>query len=387
MPTKLIGKIHDATFRYIHSKNLIYNTCWEDPKCDRALLDIDSKSKIVMITSAGCNALDYLLDDPQEINSIDVNPIQNALLNLKLALFEASNYEELFQFFGEGHHKNAQKIYTEMLRPHLLDFAQTFWDRKIDYFNGKGLKKTFYFQGTSGIFAWFIHHYIKIQPSLKKNVEQLLWSNDLDEQRSNYNDVESKLLNPFVCWITNQKFVFALLGIPRAQRDLITQKYAGGISAYIMDCLRKVFYNLPIHENYFWRVYITGKYEKDCCPNYLKEENFESLKSRVSNIHLHNTTISRFLVSNPQKYSHYVLLDHQDWLAEHDVPALEEEWDLILQNSRSGSKILLRSAASTIDFFPDIVQRNVRFDKEKTAQWHSQDRVGTYNSVYLATVK
>ena len=48
-----------------------------------------------MITSAGCNALDYLLDSPREIQAVDVNFRQNALLELKLALFARRNFDDL----------------------------------------------------------------------------------------------------------------------------------------------------------------------------------------------------------------------------------------------------------------------------------------------------
>ena len=56
------NKIHESVFKRVHGNNLVYNTCWEDPCCDRQLLELDAKSRVVMITSAGCNALDYALD-------------------------------------------------------------------------------------------------------------------------------------------------------------------------------------------------------------------------------------------------------------------------------------------------------------------------------------
>ncbi|MFP4054703.1 MAG: DUF3419 family protein, partial [Phycisphaerae bacterium] len=57
---RLLRKTHDAFFRHVHGGRLIYNTSWEDPRIDRELLELDGDSKVVMITSAGCNALDYL---------------------------------------------------------------------------------------------------------------------------------------------------------------------------------------------------------------------------------------------------------------------------------------------------------------------------------------
>ena len=93
---KEINNIRDWVFRQVHTKNLVYNTCWEDPRCDRELLELDKDSEMVKITSAGCNALAYLLDDPAAVNCIDMNPRHNSLLLLKLATFQDASYDVLF---------------------------------------------------------------------------------------------------------------------------------------------------------------------------------------------------------------------------------------------------------------------------------------------------
>ncbi|HCP39587.1 MAG TPA: DUF3419 domain-containing protein, partial [Verrucomicrobiales bacterium] len=66
-------------FRGIHGSQLVYNTCWEDPRMDRRWMKLDASSRVLMITSAGCNALDYLLDDPKKVVCVDLNYRQNAL--------------------------------------------------------------------------------------------------------------------------------------------------------------------------------------------------------------------------------------------------------------------------------------------------------------------
>ena len=88
MTVARLDRVQDWIFRQVHHRNLVYNTCWEDPRCDRKLLELGPGSRVVMITSAGCNALEYLLDGPERIHCVDVNPRQNALLHLKQALFE-----------------------------------------------------------------------------------------------------------------------------------------------------------------------------------------------------------------------------------------------------------------------------------------------------------
>ncbi len=384
---KEVNRFRDWIFKKVHTNNLVYNTCWEDPRCDRQLLDFDQNSEIVMITSAGCNALDYLMDSPKRIHCIDMNPRQNALLQLKLKTFEQTDHDQLFQLFGTGVDKHIKKVYEKNLRPALPDFAQEYWDQNLNFFNGKGPRKSFYHFGTSGTFAWLATKYLKSQKELYRSIKKLFESKDIEEQRQWYFKIEESLMNKIVEWLLNRHITMCLLGVPRSQQELFVEKYDRGALGFIQECLRNVFTNLPIQENYFWKVYFDGYYSKECCPNYLKEENFEAFRSQTHKIQTHNNTISGFLKANPGQYSHFILLDHQDWLASNDVPALREEWELILQNSRPGTRILLRSAASEVDFFPDFVLDALEFEQEETARTHKLDRVGTYASVYMGIVK
>ncbi|MDX2301606.1 MAG: BtaA family protein [Microscillaceae bacterium] len=377
-----INKVRDNIFKNIHGNNLIYNTCWEDPRCDREMLKFDSESRVVMITSAGCNALDYLLDNPQVIHSIDMNPRQNALLELKRVVIKHTTYEDLWKLFGEGYHKGAVRLYAEKIKYQLSPSAQKFWDRNIIHFT----KKSFYFYGTSGTFAWLFNKYFRTRPKLRKLINQLLEAKSLEEQQEIYQKIEPKMINRLTRWFMNRHFTMSLLGVPRAQRQLIVDEYPGGLFTFITDALKHVFTELPIHDNYFWRLYLTGKYSTLCCPDYLRKENYEILKSRVDQIVQHTCTISDFLEKNPSQYTHYILLDHQDWLAAHNVPALNQEWELILQNSRPGTQFLMRSAAMRIEFLPEFALNQIEFEQELSTVLHQKDRVGTYGSVYHGTL-
>jgi hypothetical protein len=146
---------HDLLFKTIHQRYLIYNMCWEDPRIDRQLLGLDRDSKVVVLTSAGCNALDYLLDGPAEIHAVDVNPRQNALLQLKLALIERGDFGDLEQMFRQGAHPRFRELY-QAVRPRLPPYAAAFWDKKISYFDPPTRKRSFYYRGTCGAVAWLV---------------------------------------------------------------------------------------------------------------------------------------------------------------------------------------------------------------------------------------
>lgn len=383
MKSNLRNTVSNTVFKNIHTRNLIYNTCWEDPRCDRELLNIKQDSRLVMITSAGCNALDYALDNPSEIHCVDMNPRQNALLELKKAAFNSGSHQDLFQLFGEGAHDNVLTYYQEALRPFLPDYAQQYWDKKAYYFIGKGIRNSFYWHSTSGVFAWSFSKYLKFQKKNYQLATRLFEAQTIEEQQNLYFELEKKVLNNFVKWILQRTIVMSLLGVPKSQQDLITE----GEGNFVQKCLRQVFTQLPIHDNYFWQLYFNGKYSPHCCPNYLKPQFFDVLRQQSVKIKTHNNTLSGFLHQNPGNYSHYVLLDHQDWLAANNRTALDAEWKDILNNSQSGTRILMRSAAYEVNFFPNFVKEKVVFESEKTQVAHKKDRVGTYGSVYLGIVK
>lgn len=381
----IFQNLQDRFFDSIVSNRLVYNSCWEDPRIDRELLQIDRDSSVVMLTSAGCNALDYLLDKPRAIHCVDANPAQNALLEFKKVLFTEGDYETLWKYFGRGYDTDASLHYHRNLRPELSTSARRFWDRRHNCFTPTAAQPTFYFGGTSGKIALMFYNRIK-RKGLYGSVLNLLDSRNLSEQRYYFKEIDPQLWSPFLKWLSHRNATLAMLGVPATQREMIDRDFEGGIFGFIRDSIRTVFTELPLRDNYFWRVYMTGSYTPRCCPNYLKESNFGKIAAKIDRIHLHNSYLSTFLEKNPGNYSHYVLLDHQDWMAHTYPEMLAEEWKLILKNSRPGSRILFRSAAADNDFLPDFVHERLTFEATKTERLHRHDRVGTYASTHLGIV-
>lgn len=382
---KVVHGAHDLIFKTVHSRSLIYNASWEDPRIDRQLMGLDADSRVVMLTSAGCNALDYLLDSPAEIHAVDVNPRQNAVLELKLALIERGDFDDLFAMFGKGSHEAFEDVYTDV-KPVLNPLTSKFWDSKIVYFDNNSKKQSFYYYGTSGLFAWLLSRYLLKNRRLRNELLNLLDAQSLEDQKVIYERIEPLMWGRFISWLVRQPLTLTMVGVPRPQIRLINEQYPGGVQGFLSDKIKHVATDVLIQDNYFWRVYLTGSYTATCCPNYLKRDNFDLLRANAKRVHVHNATMSNFLRDNPGQYSHFVLLDHQDWLAQHDPEGLEEEWQLILKNSRPGSKILMRSAATEINFLPEQIKSSLRFFPELTESLHQQDRVGTYGSLHFAEV-
>ncbi|MBI1185130.1 DUF3419 family protein [bacterium] len=378
---QVLNKVKDGLFSRIHGNNLIYNACWEDPRCDHKILDINVSSKVVVITSAGCNALDYALKAPQGVYCVDVNPRQNATLELKIALAKYTDYDTLFAFFGKGFHPQAAEVITS-LKPHLSDFAYRFWQEKIKYFSNP--QRSFYYYGTSGVFAWLFRQYL-ISQKIHDKAVAMIEATTIEEQAKLYAEIEPVIFSGFIKWMMNRHITMSMLGVPRPQRQLLIDGYEGGITGFLRDAFHHVFAEMPLNDNYFWRAYLTGSYTENCCPEYLKRDNFALLQSVADKVHLNTCTLADFLRENPDKYSDFVLLDHQDWLAAHNEEALKEEWRLIAENSTPDAKTIMRSAALQIDFLPTESTDYFAFTNQ--IELHRECRVGTYCSTYTGAKK
>ena len=120
----LIDHLDQKVFDAIYSRSLVYNTCWEDPAVDRQALQLTPNDTILVITSAGCNTLDYALQAPRRIHAVDANPRQTALLELKIAGIRGLDFDDFFLLFGHGRHARFRDLYGDVLRRDLSSFAQ-----------------------------------------------------------------------------------------------------------------------------------------------------------------------------------------------------------------------------------------------------------------------
>ncbi len=388
-------KFSSRLFSAVHNHNLIYNTCWEDPALDRVALDLGPTDRVLVIASAGCNALDYLLAEAGEVNAVDVNPIQISLLELKRAGILGLDHGSFFALFGDGQTPHAREMYQDAMRHHLTPTAQAYWDKNIKFFRGKGWRKSFYYRGTSGLLAKIAITNAKLMHRLRDPIQRLLEAKSIDEQREVYaKHIEPRIWTPWLKWFLSRSFTLTLLGVPWPQRDQITTQYPGGVIKFIRDSFEAVLCTLPFRDNYFWRVYFQGFYTPECCPEYLRAENFDLLRSRLPGLKLHTSKVTDFLRSTPAGLTKFVLLDHMDWMSCVDPQALIEEWEALLASAAPNARAIYRSAGLKVDYLDHLRVRHrgrevelgslLRYHPALAAELHARDRVHTYGSFAIA---
>lgn len=390
----LAERISMKVFTSVHGNNLVYNTCWEDPRLDKKVLNLTPDDNVFVITSAGCNALSYAIGGAKHVYCADMNYRQNATLELKIAGIKELDYEDFFKLFGEGHFPGVKQIYREKLRRHVCEQSQKYWDQYITKFFDNP-HKTFYFCGTSGFLAKWINTYVNMR-GMRKELNALINAQTLEEQKEIWSKVRNKFWSPLMRFIVNLDTTMSMVGVPKDQRKQIEKTY-GKLVPFVQECLDTIFGVLPIKDNYFWRVYTTGCYTKECCPEYLSREGFEILKAgAVDNVTAYTCTAEQFLRKNPDiKISKFILLDHMDWLSDNFYDALVSEWDAILQTAAPNARVLWRSGGLDTSTYLNNVPIKLNGQEKKLGdildyhldeakELHKLCRVHTYGSFYIA---
>ena len=377
----------------------VYNQIWEDPRVDLQALVLDSDSRVLTISSGGCNVLNYLLANPRSITAVDLNRHHIHLLDLKLAaLKHLPGHANFFTFFGAGRGPTTGSDYLRYIAPHLDRDAREFWESntltgsllygdRIGFFRDAGL----YDHSRNGYFLRFFHW---LSRRLGCDIEKILEARTPEEQAASYQKHIAPFFDSFVIQSIGKLPVTLFgLGIPPQQYDELRRDLADGrnvIDIY-RERVRRLACDFPIQENYFaWQAF-ARRYDTEnrrALPEYLKEENYARLKSGAESVTTKVGSATDEIRDQPAGcFNRFVFLDAQDWM---DRDALIDLWSAIVEKADAHSRIIFRTAGASSrvesDLPPELSSRFV-YEKELSQNLFKQDRSSIYGGFHLYVLK
>ena len=216
----------------------VYNQIWEDPRVDLQALKLDENSRVLTISSGGCNALNYLLENPESVMAVDLNRHHIYLLNLKIAALKfLPSYEDFFAFFGFGKSNQTIENYQKFIAPNLDEETRKFWEsssligkithgKRINFFKKGGL----YEHSRNGYFLRFFHKFSHI---LGCRPEEILKAKSPEEQAELYEKYIAPFFDSFfVKTISKMPVTLFGLGIPPQQYDELKKDLSRGRKHY-----------------------------------------------------------------------------------------------------------------------------------------------------------
>ncbi|EGN99748.1 hypothetical protein SERLA73DRAFT_121865 [Serpula lacrymans var. lacrymans S7.3] len=326
-------------------RTFIYSFTWEDPVVDLKHLDLSTDDSMLVITSAGDNALHYAIAaQPKRIHCVDMNPCQGHLLELKLASIQSLEYKDFFDMFGSGCHPQFRGLLDSKISPFLSSAAYQFW-----HINDNAFSSAFYLNGYSG-WALRLAQYIFSFVGVSQDVEALCSAESIPEQEKIWKEkLRPVLLNPIVvALLKNPIFCWNALGVPLNQRRMLLEE--GTIYEFVRDTFDPLPSTYSFKDGaYFYLLALLGHYTRSSCPEYLTQSGFDALKSdngkAMEAFRLHTDSIVNVLRGlTTWSLTRAVIMDHLDWFTPGSKD-VDDEIDEFYRVLAPGGFVLWRSAA------------------------------------------
>ncbi|HEX8398472.1 MAG TPA: DUF3419 family protein [Pyrinomonadaceae bacterium] len=369
----------------VYFDGLVYNQIWEDPRVDLQALKLDGNSRVLSIASGGCNALNYLIAQPESVTAVDLNPNHLYLTRLKIAaLRHLPDYESFFDFFGRANVKSNVANYHKYLAPKLDKDTRGFWDNRINYF-----AKGFYNYARNGYFLRFFHRFAK---TIGCNPNDLTKATTLAEQEQFFEKSVAPFFDNFLIKILSKTPITVFgLGIPPQQFEELKRDAENGIIELMRERVHRLCAGFPIQDNYFaWQAF-TRHYDTEnrvAIPDYLKEENYSLLKENSPRLRAEIASIIDFIKEQPVgAFNRFVFLDAQDWM---NPETLTDLWTAISARGGENTRIIFRTAGADSPLetaLPADLRAKFDYEKEFSQELFKQDRAAIYGGFHLYILK
>ncbi len=349
---------------------LVFAHNWEDPESDHAALQIKSNDAVLAITSGGCNVLGFLLYEPEVIYSIDINPSQSYMLELKIAAIKILEFDDFIAFAGLKKHENRLLLYNK-IKPLLSKEALDFWDQQP-----KILSHGFIMNGKYEGFIKLAGKFINILQG-KKRVLGLFNEKTKAEQEIYFDTV----------WNTKRfHYLFKILFNKRilAKRGLVADYFhfddgSKSFAENFYNRSKKAFRNIPIKGNYFLSLYLLGKYSNENeVPTYLKREHYATIKSRVDRINIITADAQSWIDTMPNdSINCFSLSNICELMSEKDTNRL---FTAVHRTARKDAKIIFRNLMIPREV-PDTLKYQIVKNEILSKFIYDNDRSFVYGKV------
>lgn len=345
---------------------LSYSLGNEDWETEHKALKIQPDHRVLTITASGDRPLHLLLSECKEIVTLDANPIQNFLLELKSHALKHLDYQDYIAFLGGVPSQDREKTLHTLVES-LDDSSAEFWLQ-----NKKMVTKGILFQGVAERYACKMSYLARIVQGRK--IQQLFEFEDLDKQR----DYVKKNWNGF--WL---KKVVDLALHPKVSRILFDDPslYAHIDSSfqpgtYFYEKLKSCLQQHLARKNFFVSLFLRGYFTEEAFPPYLTQEGSQIIKERLDRLTILTQNVIDYLESAPsESFDRFSLSDVASLLPYNQFKRLLNE---VYRTAKPGARFCIRQFLSKYTV-PDELAPHFQREPELEKQLEIEDRCFLYH--------
>lgn len=323
------------------------------------------RGRVLCITGSGDRPLHLLLDECEEVVSLDLNPIQNYLLCLKMAAMKQFDYNTYFRFLG-GAKSDTRMQDLDRLSSLLSPAAALFWRTNL-----RMIDKGVLFQGAVEKQANRISKILAL--FRRQKISKLFEFDNLEEQRE---FVKKELHTSF--W----KKAFDIAFHPKISKFWLKDP---GLyehidpevhpATYVYQRINNFLDKRLAKESLLLSFVILGHVNSQALPPYLSEGGVAKIKPKLAKITIKEGELVSFLENEPENsYDCFSLSDVASYLNEKDFIRLLKA---MYHAGKPGARFCLRQFMSHYRI-PQEMQRQFVCNEQLEKRLEERDRTIFY---------
>ncbi|MBI2812265.1 MAG: DUF3419 family protein [Candidatus Melainabacteria bacterium] len=327
---------------------LSYSFGNEDWRTEQEALKIKPEDRIVCITGSGDRPLHLLLSGGKEVVSVDANPFQSQLLQLKASAIGALDHDQYLRFLGAKKEKDRLSLYQQLL-PRLSPETTQFWNKHI-----KMIEKGVIYQGRVEKLCQLLAFLVGWMR--KKKMKKLFSFDDIEKQRQFIREEWDNgvwkgafaiALHP---WMTRlfvkDPGLYSYLGEKVHPATYVREKINEGLGRHLAK------------EALMANLVFKGKVPENALPPYLQPKGSEKIRENLSRLKIQTQNVLSYLEEAPDaSFDVFSLSDVASYLSQEDFIRLSKA---ILRTARPGARFCLRQFMSDYQIPKELSSHFVR---------------------------
>jgi S-adenosylmethionine-diacylglycerol 3-amino-3-carboxypropyl transferase len=343
---------------------ILFSACNEDSACELQAFSCLEGKRVFCVTAGGGRVLNLLANRPREIWAVDLNPAQNALLELKIAGMRELDHDGYLRFLGAR--PSAERIATyERLRPRLSPRAQNFFDDRTGLVESGAL-----LQGKLERFFTRLAFLFRLGHPL--GLSRLFSFEDLNEQRRYMQKWDTFLWRTIAQNVARRWVLQLFSGDPGFYRYVPKEI---PLHRTIYERVHRYFWHHLARENSLLQIVFFGRYiYEPALPIYLNATTFHRVKAALEGVRIETITAmvdDALDYAGPEAFDAFSLSDISSYL---DDGAHHYLFERAIRSARRGAKICSRSNLYHRPLAPEHarrIRRDAEVERDFTRDDHS----------------
>lgn len=346
-------------------KRLSYSIGNEDWKTEKNALHIQPQDRILSVTASGDRPLNLLYSECKEIISIDANPFQTALCDLKRAAIDHLDYDAYLSFLGVKPCPVRLKLLPKL--ENSMDAGSVNCWRE----HHEKIKEGILYQGA--VEKWLQLASKLISMTGRAKIDRLFSFDELEHQKlfveKKWN---SRIWQAIVAFALNPLFARFVIKDPGLYAHIDPQISVGN---YIYSRLERSLKRFLAKENILVSLILQGKVYKEGLSPYLNEEGFDVIKKRLHRLKLINGNVINYLEKAPDaSIDCFSLSDIASYMSQDDFHRMCRA---LYRAAKPGARFCIRQLMSSHDF-PEELRSHMIRNPLLEEQLEQEDRCFVY---------